>query len=331
MKGFRQTIDFDLKELLESLFHEQHDLEEIYIFGSRAYGTGSLRSDCDLLVRPSTGKNVKASDLREFALSNCEALDFFLVEGGTARSCSNDSYVFAASFEELIVRLDGVLLWRRQQGFTDFAFRTGGGWTFSALKNSSFPMSTLPDEYLSQQAWLAKIKAVEQSGLPVRPYLGDTLDKAVLLIQEVARKMIFRSDQLPPKGQARGGWTVNLQNEYDCQSLFYSVVKPWLPELAREEVTVSFDGQKKLSDFSLFRGKLIIEMKFISDAVSKASVGKTLAGLSEFYSRNANVGCLLVIVYVKSGTVGVDKGRWESEFTSIHTAPSVITIVIEVP
>ena len=39
----------DLKELIKPLT-EIEKIKEIYIFGSRAYNTGSLRSDIDILI-----------------------------------------------------------------------------------------------------------------------------------------------------------------------------------------------------------------------------------------------------------------------------------------
>jgi hypothetical protein len=72
-------------------------------------------------------------------------------------------------------------------------------------------------------------------------------------------------------------------------------------------------------------------MKFIDSVVSKAAIAKTLEGLSRFYSRNANIGCLLMIVYVKSDRVDVDGARWEAEYTHIHRVPSVITMVVNLP
>lgn len=245
MKKIRKTVEHNLKELLELLLSEQAHLDEIYLFGSRRYATGSLRSDCDLLIRPTPGKNVRSSDLRDFAVENCEALDFFLAEGGTARSCANDSYVYGESFEKLADRLDAVMLWTRSKGFTDFAFQESGSWILKTAENVSFLMTVLPDEYLGEQVWLEKVRKVEQSGLPVRPYIGDTLTKAMIFIQETARRMVLQSAQLRQRGQAKDGWTVNLQNEYDCQNLFYTVIKPWLPGIRREEVAIYFDDQKK--------------------------------------------------------------------------------------
>jgi hypothetical protein len=142
--------------------------------------------------------------------------------------------------------------------------------------------------------------------------------------------MIFQPDQLGPRGAARSGWTVNLSSEYDCQNLFYTVVKPWLPGVGREEVTVRFDDHEKRADFSLFEGKLVVEMKFIDSNAKKSEVVKTLDGLARFYSRNANVGCLLFIIFVKENIV-LDDRRWEYDYSFRTTSPQVITIVVRIP
>jgi len=118
----QKTTKFDLKLLLEKVVSNQPKIEEIYLFGSRAYRTGSLRSDCDLLVKTSPGGNVRSSDLRDFAMQNCPALDFFIAADGRATSCMNDSYVRSASFEELVAKLDAIKLWTKSGGFTEFQF-----------------------------------------------------------------------------------------------------------------------------------------------------------------------------------------------------------------
>lgn len=326
----RVTRSYDLKAMLTSLVQGQTGIEEIYLFGSRAYQTGSLRSDCDLLLRVTPSKNTKASDLRDFATVHCPALDFFLCPDARAVSCSNDSFVYAATFDELVAKLDAVRLWKKSDGFANFSFGDTGSWEFRTAESAEFTMTTLPDSVLSEQSWFQKIKAVEAAGLPVRPYLGDTLPKAVAVISEVARKMIFQSKDLGQRGNAKSGWTVNLKSEYDCQNLFFTVAKPWLPELGREEIEIYFDDQAKKSDFSLFDGKLVIEMKFIESDNKKREVVKTLDGLTRFYMRNSNIGCLLMVIYAKAD-VGIDGPKWEDEFTLKTTSPSVTTMVVSVP
>jgi hypothetical protein len=282
------------------------------------------------LVQADPLVQVKASSLRDFALLRCPALDLFLCTDARAVSAANDSFVYARSFEDLVVKLDAVKLWTRADGFCQFSFPTSGDWTFEAASDVDFVPTTLPDGLIADLAWQSKIKQTEAAGLPTQPFIGDSLGMAVSHISAVARRMVFRADQLGQKGVAAHGWTVDLSSEYDCQNLFFTVLKPWLPELAREEVTIRFDDQKKLSDFSLFEGRLVIEMKFIDSSRKKAEVVKTLDGLARFYSRNSNIGCLLIIVFVKAG-VTLDDARWETDYSFRSVAPQVITVVIRIP
>lgn len=59
LDGPSKTKKYNLKELLAKVVGGQPGIEEIYLFGSRAYSTGSLRSDCDLLVRINSAQNTK--------------------------------------------------------------------------------------------------------------------------------------------------------------------------------------------------------------------------------------------------------------------------------
>jgi len=273
---------------------------------------------------------IKASDLRDFAAIHCAPLDLFLCTDARATSASNDSYVFAGDFNTLITKLDAQLLWTRDAGFADFAFKASGDWTFEVSMLVNFAASVLPDAALGETTWQYKMQKVETLNLPVQPYIGDSLAKASTQVLEIAKRMIMKPDDLGQRGDAKAGWTVNLQSEYDCQNLFYTVVKPWLPSIGREEVTIYFDGQKKQSDFSLFESQLVIEMKYIDGSGNKREIVKTLDGLSRFYARNANVRGLLFIIYVKDG-VKVDDRRWEHDYSTTGTAPWVTTVVIRIP
>ncbi|MGO6685833.1 hypothetical protein [Rhizobium leguminosarum] len=318
---------FNLKALLEAVFRDQPQITEVFLFGSRAYRTGSLRSDCDLLIRTDEKGHVRASDLRNFAMQECPALDFFIVEGGRATSCMNDSFVRADTFGDLVSKLDAVPLWSKDGGFTSFEFDFDAKWVFSTSIDVVHAATVLPSGHISELSWQTLIKKTEQLGLPVRPFIGDTIDKATAQIQDVVQKMILRPCDLGQKGNAKDGWTVNLSSEYDCQNLFYTVVKPWIPQLGREETELIYDDQKKISDFSLFEGKLVIEIKYIDSDNKKREVVKTLDGLSRFYARNANITCLLFLIFV-SNSVSLDDAKWESEYTLFTNVPRVITKVL---
>jgi hypothetical protein len=91
-----------------------------------------------------------------------------------------------------------------------------------------------------------------------------------------------------------------------------------------------YDGQKKSADFHLARNRIVVELKFVSDANSKAMVIKTLAGLADFYKSNANVRLLLFGVMVTEG-IEVDEAKWEQDYSSGHSDVIVRTFVVRVP
>lgn len=325
-----QTVTYDLREILAKLTEQEPAITALYVFGSRSYGTGSLRSDCDVIVQADPAQSIKPSDLLAFSTRECIALDLFLCTETRAVSVANDSFVRAGTFDALVDKLDATCLWTRERGFELYAFPVSGDWSFAVSAQVDFIASVLPDAYVDEAAFHRKLARVEQDGLPVVPYIGDSLDKAAATIIDVARRMVLRPSDLATRGSAKSGWTVNLSSEYDCQNLFTSVIKPWLPTLAREEVAIIFDDSKKKSDFSLFEGRLIVEMKFIKTNDDRAGIVKTLDGLARFYSRNAAVKGLLFLIYVKEG-VDLDDRQWEAAYSFRTRSPWVQTVVIRVP
>jgi hypothetical protein len=192
------------------------------------------------------------------------------------------------------------------------------------------PPTMLPNDYFLPETWESTLARAEGAGLPVRPYIGDTIEKATAQITDVVRRMIMAPSDLGQKGRAKCGWTVNLQSEYDCQNLFWITVKPWLPGLGREEVTIRYEKQEKSADFTLFDGRLVIELKFIDSEAKKREVLKDLDGLSRFYSRNGNIRCLLLLIYYEEAA-NVDTMKLEADFIFMHNTPTVVTHLIKIP
>src|SRR5260370_18570777 len=147
---------------------------------------------------------------------------------------------------------------------------------------------------------------------------------------KVVRHMVMLSSALAPKGRAREGWTVQLSSECDFQNLFYSVVKPWLPGLGREEVAIVYDGQTKNADFNLMGSQIIVEMKHVKDTSTKAAIGKTLAGLADFYSKHSNVRVVLFFILVEASVRLADR-KWEKDFSYTTQSPQVLTTVVRNP
>jgi REase_DpnII-MboI len=281
------------------------------------------------LVEFDERENLKMSAVRDYAIAHCAALDFFVVVGSRATSCANDSFVRAGSIQELVSKLDARVIWTSTDGFGTPPFHSGS-WIFETRSFVEFHATILPDGYISELSWQTVIKRAEDNSLPTLPYIGNTIDKAAAAICDVARRMILGMKDLNPKGAAQSGWTVNLQSEYDCQNLLFTVLKPWLGSVGREEIAIRYDEQAKVADFNLFNSQLVIELKYIDTEQKKREVIKTLSGLSEFYLRHANIRVLLILVYVKHG-VSVDGNRWQVDYSYVTHSPKVITQVIEVP
>lgn len=329
-KARLHSVDaYNLEAAVKALTGHFREIEKLYLFGSRRFSTGSSRSDVDILVV--LNAHLKPLVLRDYLLETSNAfLDLFIVERGRATSIVNESFIERGSTAELISLLNADLLFDRDVG-TSEALRQMKN--VEVDRRASHAMTVLPGmsdgdgEILALQKYF---KRARDLGLPTRPYLGVSAEDAAELLVEVMRRLPSAAQQVTAFGQARKGWTAALKSEYDYQNLFWISVKPWLPNLGREEVALRYDDQDKRSDFSLFKSQIIIEMKHIKDDGSKRAVLKTLQGLRSFYEQHPNVRVLLFAILVDTG-VDLDDAKWEADFSYSQHAPKVRTIVVRNP
>ncbi len=138
----------NLRELITPLT-EIENIEEIYIFGSRAYNTGSLRSDIDILVYAPEGVNLY--EITQI-IENENALDIFETTNKyEARSFVNDSRL---SRDNLIKTLDALLLWKRNDGFNEYALSRF--MAIKILRDYDFKKSCLPSYNKSEEKFYEK-------------------------------------------------------------------------------------------------------------------------------------------------------------------------------
>ena len=260
-------------------------------------------------------------ELRAFSSDHCRALDFFVAEGGKAVSCANESHVRADTFEELVTRLEAVCFWNKTAGLLeadiDWEIRLATGADFAPTSMTSLE----PIAGGWSRSFQTHLKDVEAAGLPIRPYLGRNVHEIGELIVTALGNAVSQSKHLNPKGK---GWEIVLKTEYDFQNLFFVTVKPWLPGLGREEIAIHYDGQEKRADFNLFGNQVIVELKHVTDAGTKAAVVKTLTGLQGFYATHANVRLLLFGILVDKD-VELDALKWESDYSFTERTPQVWT------
>lgn len=316
---------FDLEAAIKYLAGMFNEIEAIYLFGSRRFGTGSTRSDVDIIVVPNA--YIKPSTLREFVLQTNTALDIFILENARATSIANDSYISGGSNEEVLEALNAMLLYERGYGTSQelgkrktLMLDTRVRHTLTALPNTS-------TEAIEVAALIKILDSAGGKGLPTKPYLGQSTQEVAEFISKVIRSLPTVGCSVTKSGNAYDGWTRSLKNEYDFQNLFWIACKPWLPDLDREQIAIVYDGNEKRSDFSLFRNQLIIELKHIKDDNTKRSTVKTLAGLKDFYEQHPNVRALIFGILVDK-SVDLDDRMWESSFTYANAKPAVYTVVV---
>ncbi len=110
-----EAIPFDLYEFVERLRQEDW-IESIHIFGSRRFiDNGSYGSDIDLLLVPTTGRQVPISEVRS-VVSAERYVDAFLLKGNVATSAANETSIQLVhdDFQET---LRSVPLWNREKGW----------------------------------------------------------------------------------------------------------------------------------------------------------------------------------------------------------------------
>lgn len=134
--AYREDVRrINLRELVYKI-SEIDKIEEIYIFGSRGYETGSLRSDIDILVYTPNG--LRRDEVMPI-MEEEEALDIFKTINKTeAESFANDSCL---KRDDIVADLDAKLLWSRTNGESTLLERYK---EIMVLRDIDFKMSYMP-------------------------------------------------------------------------------------------------------------------------------------------------------------------------------------------
>ena len=316
---------YNLRDIIDDLVSRYASIETVVLFGSRNHRTASDRSDVDLILKHNS--HIKPLELRNLTEELCPALDLFLCRDGVAVSCANESSVSAANFDELVSKLDGTTLWTAVNGFnSDF-----GEWDFEIPLGVDFVPTAAILSFEQYESWAPRIrdfmKGVEAAGYPTNPYVGSTPKDIAEAMISALTNAVSLLPTLDPRGKNS---QIQLLNEYDFQNLFHVICKPWFAQLAREEVTIHYDGQDKIADFNFLNNRLVFEFKHIrknNGRDNKAAVLKTLAGLTDFYVRHPNIAILVNVLLVDCD-VDLDDKRIEDDHSFRARTPEVWTKVV---
>lgn len=149
------------------------------------------------------------------------------------------------------------------------------------------------------------------------------IDKVELLIRrfhKVAR-------QLRSRHASRN--TIEIEDEYDVQDLFHSLLCIYFDDVRAEEYTPSYAGAASRVDFLLKEEKIIIEIKKTRQGLSAKEVGEQLIIDSQRYQAHPDCNTLVCFVYDPEGRVANPRGIENDLTKELNGVPVTVFITPE--
>lgn len=289
---------FNLKEVIIFLQQQVPALKQVYLFGSRAYKTGSPRSDIDLLAI--VGSASPDLPLRDNLHLKFPPVDLFLSsDGKSARSYMNGSMInLREDNDSLFLQLDAILLWDHEIGFEE----KFNDWNQSTLAGIDFKMSIIPSQnYQSFESLVGQVLDKVRDDLGTVFFSGESYEKISENIIKILKQSFTKPLKFSKKAKSFSFDSLILKNEYDFQNYIHMLLRLIYPSIQPEPFVVEFEGSAKNADFSLCDGAVILEAKYIDDKSKKATVLKSIEGLIKIYQRNPRVEVIIFPILYEEG------------------------------
>ena len=123
----------------------------------------------------------------------------------------------------------------------------------------------------------------------------------VALLERVLRRFHRLARQLKHRHDDRQGFEIN--DEYDVQDLFHSVLRGLFDDVRAEEYTPSYAGGSSRMDFLLKRQQIVIEIKLASATLRDKQIGEQLLIDIGRYKSHPDCHRLVCFVYDPLGYV----------------------------
>lgn len=146
------------------------------------------------------------------------------------------------------------------------------------------------------------------------------IDKVELLIRrfhQVAR-------QLRSRHSSRN--TLEIEDEYDVQDLFHSLLRIYFDDVRAEEYTPSYAGSASRVDFLLKKEKIIIEIKKTRQGLTTKEVGEQLIIDSLRYQAHPDCNTLVCFVYDPEGRLANPRGIENDLTKQINDVPITVFV-----
>ncbi len=102
--------------------------------------------------------------------------------------------------------------------------------------------------------------------------------------------------------------TLNINDEYDVQDLFHSLLALYFDDIRREESNPSYAGANSRSDFLLKPEQTVIEIKKTRQGLNNKQLGKELTLDANQYQAHPDCKILVCFVYDPEGKINNPRG-----------------------
>ncbi|MEK6410404.1 MAG: hypothetical protein AABN34_26070 [Acidobacteriota bacterium] len=155
-------------------------------------------------------------------------------------------------------------------------------------------------------------------------FAGSWID-SVRLIAAIGERFSEVSRQMQ-KRHGVGRTTLTVNDEYDAQDLFHSLLRLFFDDVRKEEWTPSYAGSASRMDFLLPAYKIALELKHTRQSLSTKDLGDELIVDVSHYRTHGSVRSLVCLVFDEKRYVDNPRGL-ERDLSNIHE-DMVVTVRI---
>jgi hypothetical protein len=149
---------------------------------------------------------------------------------------------------------------------------------------------------------------------------GDSLT----VIENVCNRFHLVARQLRSRHSSRA--TIEIEDEYDVQDLFHSLLHLHFDDIRPEEWTPSYAGGSSRMDFLLKQEQIIVEIKKTRKSLTTKDIADQLIIDATRYQSHPDCKCLICFVYDPEGRIGNPTGL-ETDLTDKKNELRTIVIV----
>ncbi|NJL88961.1 MAG: hypothetical protein HC916_03510 [Coleofasciculaceae cyanobacterium SM2_1_6] len=148
--------------------------------------------------------------------------------------------------------------------------------------------------------------------------------KALKRVLQLCRRFHLVTKQLQSRYSSRP--TLMVQDEYDVQDLFGSLLRLDFDDIRKEEWTPSYAGKSARVDFLLKRENIIIEIKKTRASLTAKEIGYQLLIDIGRYKVHPGYNTLICFVYDPEGLIG-NPAELEDDLSGLHDRISVHVVI----